>query len=75
MKKWFYRNVAWIYVIAMASIITVTLCILHSIVSKETFDALCALAFCINFIVIVSTIFVGIWGENKLEELKKGEGV
>jgi hypothetical protein len=73
MKKWFYKNVAWIYVIAMASIITVTLCILHSIVSKETFDTLCALAFCSNFIVIVSTIFVGIWGENKLKEIEKGE--
>ena len=73
MKKWFYKNVAWIYVIAMASIITVTLCILHSIVSKETFDALCTLAYYINIIVIVSAIFVGIWGGNKLEELKKGE--
>lgn len=73
MKKWFYKNVAWIYIIAMASITTVTLCILHSIVSKETFDALCTLAYCINIIVIVSAIFVGIWGVNKLEELKKGE--
>ena len=72
MKKWFYKNVAWIYVIAMASIITGALCFIHKRVSEETFDALCSLAFAINFMVVASTVFIGIWGENKLKEIEKG---
>ena len=73
MKKWFYKNVAWIYVIAMASIITGALCFIHKRVSEETFDALCSLAFAINFMVVASTVFIGIWGKNKLKEIEKGE--
>ena len=75
MKKWFYRNVALVYVLAMVSVITGALCFLHQRVSKETFDALCCLAFAINFMVIASTVFIGIWGENKLKEIEKGEEV
>lgn len=70
MKKWFYRNVVIIYVLVMILIMGGTLCAVHSSVSVETFNALCSLAFVINFLVIVSTIFVGIWGENKIKELK-----
>ena len=72
MKKWFYKNVALIYIIAMASITTGALCFIHKRVSKETFDALCSLAFAINFMVVASSVFIGIWGENKLKEIEKG---
>ena len=68
MKKWFYRNVVLVYVLAMASIIIGALCFIHKRVSEETFDALCSLAFTINFMVVASTVFVGIWGENKLKK-------
>ena len=73
MKKWFYRNVVIIYVLAMMLIIGGALCAVHSSVSVETFNALCSFAFVIIYLVIVSTIFVGIWGENKIEEIEKGE--
>ena len=73
MKKWFYRNVVLVYVLATASVIIGVLCYLHSIVSAETYNALFSLALGINFMVVVSTVFVGIWGENKLEEIEKGE--
>lgn len=73
MKNWFYRNVVLIYVLAMESIIIGVLCYIHPIVSAETYEALFSLALCISFMVVASTIFVGIWGENKLEEMKKEE--
>ena len=75
MKKWFYRNVALVYVLAMVSVIIGALCFIPQRVSEETFDALCCLAFAINFMVVAITVFVGIWGENKLEEIEKGEKV
>ena len=75
MKKWFYRNVVLVYVLAMASITIGVLCYIHPIVSAETYEALYSLVLSVNFMVVVSTIFVGIWGENKLEEMEKGEDV
>lgn len=73
MKKWFYRNVVLVYVLAMASMIIGALCFIHKRVSEETYEALFSLALGINFMVVASTVFVGIWGENKLEEIEKGE--
>ena len=73
MKKWFYRNVVLVYVLAMASITIGVLCYIHPIVSAETYNALFSLALGINFMVVASTVFVGIWGENKLEEIEKGD--
>ncbi len=75
MKKWFYRNVVLVYVLAWASITIGVLCYIYSIVSAETYNALFSLALVINFMVVVSTVFVGILGENKLEEIEKGEEV
>lgn len=73
MKKWFYRNVVLVYVLAMASIITGALCFIHKRVSEETFDALFSIALIVIFMVVASTVFIGIWGENKLKEIEKGE--
>lgn len=73
MKIWFYKNVVLIYILAMMLIIGGGLCFIHSFVSVETFNALCSASFALNFLIIASTIFVGIWGENKIEKLKKGE--
>lgn len=75
MKKWFYRNVVLVYILVMASIIIGVLCYIHPIVSEETYNTLFSLALVINFMIAVSTIFVGIWGENKLEEIEKEEEV
>ena len=73
MKKWFYRNVVLVYVLAMASIIIGAFYCIQQRVSKETFDALFSIALMIIVMVVASTVFVGIWGENKLEEIEKGE--
>ena len=73
MKKWFYRNVALVYVCAMASVIIGALCCIQQRVSKETFDALFSIALVIIFMVVASSVFIGIWGENKLEEIEKEE--
>ena len=73
MKKWFYRNVVLVYVLAMASVITGALYFIQRKVSEETFDALFSIALMIIVMVVASTVFVGIWGENKLEEIEKGE--
>ena len=73
MKKWFYRNVVLVYVLAMASIIIGALYFIQQRVSEETFDALFSIALIVIFMVVVSTVFIGIWGENKLEEIEKGK--
>lgn len=73
MKKWFYRNVVLVYVLAMVSVIIGVLYCIQQRVSQEAFDALSSVAVIVIFMVVVSTIFVGIWGENKLEEIEKGE--
>ena len=73
MKKWFYKNVTLLYIFAMVSVIIEALYFIQQRVSKETFDALFSIALIVIFIVIISTVFVGIWGENKLKEIEKGE--
>jgi len=75
MKKWFYRNVVLVYVLAMASVIIGALYCIQQRVSEETFDALFSIALIIIFMVVASTVFIGIWGENKLKEIEKGEEV
>ena len=71
MKKWFYRNVALVYVLAMASVIIVALHYIQQRVSEETFDVLFSIALILNFMVVASTVFIGIWGENRLKEIEK----
>ena len=73
MKKWFYKNVTLLYIFAMVSVIIEVLYFIQQKVSKEIFDALFSIALIIIFMVIISTVFVGIWGENKLKEIEKGE--
>ena len=73
MKKWFYRNVVLVYVLAMVSVIIGTLYCIQQRVSQETFDSLFSIALVIIFMVVESTVFIGIWGENKLKEIEKGE--
>ena len=73
MKKWFYKNVTLLYIFAMVSVIIEILYFIQQKVSKEIFDALFSIALIIIFMVIISTVFVGIWGENKLKEIEKGE--
>jgi uncharacterized membrane protein YfcA len=73
MKKWFYRNVVLVYVLVMASVIIGALYFIQQRVSEETFDALFSIALIIIVMVVASTVFVGIWGENKLKEIEKGE--
>lgn len=75
MKKWFYRNVVLVYVLAIASVIIGALYCIQQKVSKETFDALFSIALMIIVMVVASTVAVGIWGENKLKEIEKGEKV
>jgi predicted PurR-regulated permease PerM len=62
-----------VYVLAMASVIIGALYYIQQRVSKETFDSLFSIALIIIFMVVASTVFVGIWGENKLKEIEKGE--
>jgi len=71
MKKWFYRNVVLVYVLAIASVIIGVLYFIQQKVSEETFNALFNAMIIVIFMVIASTVFVGIWGENKLEEIEK----
>jgi uncharacterized membrane protein YkvI len=73
MKKWFYRNVVLVYVLVMESVIIGALYFIQQRVSEETFDALFSIALIIIVMVVASTVFVGIWGENKLKEIEKGE--
>ena len=73
MKKWFYRNVAFVYALTMISVIIGALYCIQQKVSEENFDALFPIALIIIFMVVTSTVFIGIWGENKLEEIEKGE--
>ena len=73
MKKWFYRNVVLVYVLAMASVIIGALYCIQQRVSEEIFDALFSIALIVILMVVASTVFIGIWGENKLEEIEKEE--
>lgn len=75
MKKWFYRNVVLVYVLATVLVIIGALYCIQQKVSKETFGALFSIALIVIFMVVASTVFVGIWGENKLKEIEKGEEV
>lgn len=69
MKKWFYRNVVLLYVLATASVIIGALYCIQQRVSEETFDALFSIALIVIFMVVVSAVFIGIWGENKQKEM------
>ena len=71
MKKWFYRNVVLVYVLAIASVIIGALYFIQQKVSEETFNVLFNAMIIVIFMVIASTVFVGIWGENKLKEIEK----
>ena len=73
MKKWFYRNVVLVYALAMLSVIIGAFCFIHQRVSEETFNALFSIALIVILMVVASTVFIGIWGENKLKEIEKGE--
>ena len=75
MKKWFYRNVVLVYVLATVLVIIGALYCIQQKVSKETFDALFSIALIVIFMVVASAVFIGIWGENKLKEIEKGEEV
>ena len=71
MKKWFYSNVSLLWLIALLIVMCVIGYVVYNTVSSDMANTVFSLLLVVELIAApVGMVAFGIWGENKIEQLK-----